>query len=61
MAGAAEAVCGSWALACGTGGVTGGADAGTDDLHIILRAVVCIKDLGREAWWAVLDTAFLVQ
>lgn len=41
--------------------MTGSADAGADDLHIILSAVVCIEDLGCEAWWAVLDTAFLVQ
>jgi hypothetical protein len=38
-----------------------GTDTSPDGFHVILCAVVCIEDLGREAWWAVLDTAFLVQ
>lgn len=41
--------------------MAGGADAGPDDLHVVLGAIVCIEDLGGEAWRAVLDTALLVQ
>lgn len=61
MAGAAEAVCGGWALARGTGWVAGSTDTGPDGLNVILGAVVGVKDFRCEAWWTVLDTGFLVQ
>ena len=45
----------------GARGVAGRADAGPDDLHVVLCAVVCVQDLGSEAWGTVLDAVLLVQ